>query len=204
MRAREKGSTRQHPKAAEQRDGCTEKGECREDRGKRAHPERVGGVRDNDRPGEYEQGLREPPQPLPFAPDERLETQPLAASGVHVAALDGTPLDDDVAGEADVQGEESAGNPAHQRPAAEQPGPVHLTQPAGGQHRADHQHQCGSDDHDQAEPDADGVRQAEAEPPGRHAHHAEQGTDAEYPEDVSRHARQDVPLDALLCGSEGN
>ena len=41
-----------------------------------------------------------------------------------------------------------------------------------------------------AELDADVVRQAEVEPPGCHAHHTEQGADAQNPEDVCRHARQ--------------
>ena len=58
-----------------------------------------------------------------------------------MAELYGAPLDNDVAGEADIQCEEGAGNPTHQLSAAQQSGPAHLTKPARGQHCADEQHQ---------------------------------------------------------------
>ena len=161
--------TRQHPEPAEQRDGCAEKGECREDRGERTHTERVGGVGNNDRPGQHEQGLREPPQPLPFAPDERLKTQSLAASGVHVAALDGAPLD--------TMSRARPTSRAKKRRKFRSPTPrrsslVRRIGPAGAR-PALLTSSTSAEATIMITPslDADVVRQTEVEPPGRYAHH---------------------------------
>ena len=141
MRASEKGKQRASPpvRVSTRRPpssgiSCTEQGEGCEHRGERAHPQRVGRVRNDDRPRPRPAGLREAPQPLPLPPDDRLQPQALAPLRLHVAELDGAALDHDVARQSDVQGEEGAGHAADQRAAADQSGPPDLSEiePARG------------------------------------------------------------------------
>jgi hypothetical protein len=162
------------------------------------------GVGHDDGTGQHEQRLREAAEPLPLTPGERLQPQPLAPARDDVALLGRAPLHDDVAGQADVEGEERTGDAADQRPAAEQPGPPDLPEPHRRQRVAGHQDQGREAGQHQGELGADGVAEAQPHPAGRHGHHQQESRDPQQPEEVAQGVRQPGPFRPLLGGGEGH
>ena len=207
MRASEKGrqrarpGTRKHPEPAKQRDHCAEQGESGHHRGEvlmpasrgvrwRIVPAEIAGCGNRHSRCHSRQMIASSPNPLP-----RLGcTWPRSMARRSTTMSRASPM--------------SSAKKAPEMPLTRAPPLSSLArriclQPKGGQYPARRKHQSRSRNHDHAELDAEIVRQAQAEPPCRHTHHAEQGTDAQQPEDVGRH-RVNVPVDTLLCGSEGD
>ena len=98
----------QHPQPAEQRMIAPNRARAAEHRGQAAHPSASAAYGHDGRAGDQQQRLREAAEPLPLPPDQGLQPDALAPLGLDVADLDRPPLDHDVAGQTDVEGEEGA------------------------------------------------------------------------------------------------